>query len=127
MDEDKGLTKKQRNRKRRNKRYYKANKKRLTPTLLAYTRAHSKQFYEDRRAYTIARIRLRALCRPDLAIKIRLHVRYPYAPVEHVKFDPVTIAKLEIVYKRKLRELRKLFNRDPNTGRKLPSHEKGQP
>jgi len=110
---------KRRKKRRYNQAYYSKNKQRVKEHVYKKREesGYSKEWYETYGDWIRARMRLYRLCRPDLDREGRLRRIHPGTPAEVARFNPTKAAQLNSVYVRKLKKLRKLFNRDPDTGR----------
>lgn len=82
-------------------------------------RDYDKKYYEANKGYQISRERLRARCRPDLLRKAMFATRFPGVDASNIEFEEELAEFCEEIYQKKLRKLRELFGRDPETGRKL--------
>lgn len=107
-------------RRRYNQRYYRKHRKYLLATATVYQQEHGKDCYLRSQEYRCARVRLRQVCRPDLERRRQRKHRYKLLDVREKVFTGVTAAKLNLIYQKRLRELRTMFHRDVETGRPLP-------
>ena len=97
--------------------YYARNKELVKAKNLPLWKARRDAYYQENQGYVKARVRLRSMCRPDRRKRSAWKKTYPDAPSDHVEYDAVTVSRLEIIYRQRLRELRTLYGRDPDTGR----------
>jgi hypothetical protein len=73
-------------------------------------------WYEQNKTYQQAKVKLRNYCRPDLTKKWRFEKNYPGLDASDVEYPDDIAAECDRIYKKKLKKLRRLFGRDPDTG-----------
>lgn len=78
-----------------------------------------KKWRKENADWLRAKKRLRKACRPDRVKKYKLENYYPGLDASDVEFDEDIAEICDKIYKRKLKELRKIYGRDPETGRKI--------
>lgn len=109
-----GLTKAQK-RYRRDPEY----RKRWTEKYFEEHPDYKKRWREENREWKAAVKKLWRTCKPKLEKKSNLESRYPGLDASEILPDEEIQRKQEEVYQRKLRELRKIYGRDPDTGMKV--------
>ena len=82
------------------------------------TKEYKRRWYIENKEWNDAKERLKAALRPDLRYTERLREKFPLMDVANVPLENEEEAQAH--YEEKLRELRVLYGRDPETGRKKP-------
>lgn len=106
--------------KRRN--YYHRNKEKILRQQKEWQEKNPnyfKNWYQDNKEWQAAKQKLREVCRPDKLYQRRLEEYYPGLDASEVEFEKDVAEQCDKIYRRMLKRLRELYNRDPETGRKL--------
>lgn len=83
-------------------------------------------WYRESRAYHIAKVVLRQVCRPEIKKMRNVARKYGAESAAAIEGSPEDVVRCEKIYRERLKALRVMFGRNPETGKRLEGKKNGK-